>query len=227
MTLTSGSAGLDHNQIWTPGVEAFHKISFDLKDGYHCSVMTENNLQLRFVFIHMCFFMFFSISHSLSIKESPIQMFHALYIQLFKFSQNWDAEEPDWSLTESGSQGNSSCCRWSLTQRRWVSSWAQSAGCCTQETAARRGQGRASTFDLSAFPGWSGRTWVGSVEQARCWAAGWCGWRTCHRGSQKTVSSWTLVLETPRQLLHHRDSQPKLSWHRRGTRSRILKERAQ
>lgn len=117
---------------------------------------------------------FSKICHSLSINESLIQMFHALYIQVCKFSQNWDAEEPDWSLTESRSQGNSSCRHRSLTWRWRVSSWTQSAGCCTQETAARRGWGRASTFDLSAFPGWSGRTWVGSAEQARCWAEWWC-----------------------------------------------------
>lgn len=154
---------------------------------------------------------------SLSIKESAIQMFHALYIQSLKSFQHWGAEEP----TE---------VRLSLDPEvapRWVSSPTQAARCCTQETAARPAQGRASTFRPSASPGWSGRRWAGSVEQERCWAAGWCGWRTRRRGSRKTASSWTLVLETPKQLPHHRDSQPKPSWHRRGTRSRILKGRAQ
>lgn len=106
----------------------------------------------------------------------------------------------------------------------WVNSWAQVVGCCIQGTTVWRGWGCACMFALSVFPGWSGRRWEGSGVQAQCWVAGWCGWRTCRRGSQKTASSWTLVLETPKQLLLHQDSRPELSWHKRGTRSRILKD---
>lgn len=106
----------------------------------------------------------------------------------------------------------------------WTNSWAEAAGCCTQGTTVWRGWGCACMFAPSVFPGWSGRRWAGSGVQARSWVGGWCGWRTCRRGFQKTAPSWILVLETPRQLLPLQDSRPELSWHKHGTHSRTFKE---
>ena len=107
---------------------------------------------------------------------------------------------------------------------RLTNFWAGVVGCCTQGATVWWWWGCDCMFALSVFPGWSGRRWEGSGLQARCWAGGWCGWHTCHRGFQKIASSWTLVLETPRRLLPLRDSQPGLSWHKRETHSTTFKE---
>lgn len=211
-TCTSGSSWLDHSQVWTPGAEEFHKTSFDLNDTEHSSVMTELNSQLiglQLFAVLQCF------QTDESSQEQTIHTFHALYIHWLEFPPTLARGGANLSLTESGS--------W--RPLRWASSLAGAAGCYTQETAERWGKLRALMFDPLASPGWSGQMGAGSEEQARCWAAGWCGLRTRRRGFQKTAPSWTLVSETPKQLPHHRDSRPERSWRRRGTHSRILKRR--
>lgn len=103
----------------------------------------------------------------------------------------------------------------------WLTnSSAELVVCWTQGTTLWWEWGWVCTFALSASPGWSGQRAAGSGVQAQCWAEGWCGWRTCRRGFQKTVPSWTLALETPRQQLPLRDSRPELSWHKHGRHSR-------
>lgn len=104
-----------------------------------------------------------------------------------------------------------------------IKSW-RPAGCCTRGTAAWWRQGCACMSVLSGSPGWSGQRWGGLGVQARWWVVGWCGWHTCRKGFQKTAPSWTLASKIPKQLPLHRDSPWELSWHKRGTHSRILKE---
>lgn len=54
-------------------MEAFHKISPDLKDECYGSIITGNNSQLRFVIICTYFQMCVCFLNSFSIKDSPIQ----------------------------------------------------------------------------------------------------------------------------------------------------------
>lgn len=145
---------------------ALKQTSVDLKDTNHCSVMTEHYLQLIFVFT--CFSSgFLTDAIVCRWKNHPFThtnvscTVHPGAEILPTLGSRWASR----SLPESGS--------W--RPPRWVSSWAQAARCCTQEAAARPRQGRASTSDPSASPGWPGPMWVGSVVQAQCWPAAWCG----------------------------------------------------
>lgn len=106
-----------------------------------------------------------------------------------------------------------------------ATSWAGTVERCMLRAKAWCRQVQGEVCTLLEFLDWSGLMLVGSGRVARAlyWVPVWCGWHTCHKGFQKTVSSWTLASETPTQPLRLQDNWQVPHSHTHGTHPMICK----